>query len=170
MGKIHEISIRGRIAYLISLFVRMLESLGHSVDDWKIIINVLCEYTSDVPLDDWLYKMAEYLPKSVMEDSLDDAEYITEEEQNICRELYRNAEPCLHKMINLIFEAGTSDMYSRIIGKGEYTIHKVQETIELMNQYDFPVTPMDSFLQYKFEDENAWGEPFDSNSLVRQTF
>ena len=170
MGKIREISIRGRIAYLISLFVSVLESLNYRVDDWKIIINVLCEYTSDDLLDNWLYKMAEYLPKSVMEDSLDDAEYITEEEQNICRELYRNAEPCLHKMINLIFEAGTYDMYSRIIGKGEYTIHKVQEAIELMNQYDFPVTPMDPFLQYKFEDGNAWGKPFDSNSLVRQIF
>ena len=97
MERISEISIRGRIAYLISLFVRMLESLNHNVDDWEIIINVLCEYTSNELLDDWLYKMAEYMPDSVLEDSIDGAEYITEEEQMVCKELYRNAGACQEK-------------------------------------------------------------------------
>lgn len=167
MERISEISIRGRIAYLISLFVRMLESLNHNVDDWEIIINVLCEYTSNELLDDWLYKMAEYMPDSVLEDSIDGAEYITEEEQMVCKELYRNAEPCVHEMVNLIFEAGTYDTYSRIIGRGEYTIHKVQEAISLMNEHGFPITSIKPYLQFEFVDGDGWGEPFDSTILVR---
>ena len=130
------VSIRGRIAYLICIFVQILESL-------------------------------DYLPKSVLEDTLEDAEFITGEEQTICRRLYQNAEPCVHEMVNLIFEAGTCDMYSRIIGRGENTLLKVQEAMELMNRYGFPIPPVDSFLQYKFEERRGWGERFDSTILVR---
>ena len=165
--RLKAVSIRGRIAYLICLFAQMLESLNNKVEDWKIILDALCEFTSNEWLDDWLYKMAEYLPKSVLEDTLDDAEFITEEEQTICRRLYRNAEPCVYEMINLIFEAGTHDMYSRIIGYGEYTLLKVQEAMELMNRYGFPIPPVDPFLQYKFEEHRGWGERFDSATLVR---
>ena len=161
------VSIRGRIAYLICMFVQILESLDYNVEDWKIILDVLCEYTSNEWLDDWLYKMAEYLPKSVLEDTLEDAEFITGEEQTICRRLYQNAEPCVHEMVNLIFEAGTCDMYSRIIGRGENTLLKVQEAMELMNRYGFPIPPVDSFLKYKFEERRGWGERFDSTILVR---
>ena len=70
-------------------------------------------------------------------------------------------------MVNLIFEAGTCDMYSRIIGRGENTLLKVQEAMELMNRYGFPIPPVDPFLQYKFEERRGWGERFDSTFLVR---
>ena len=160
-GMFTGISIRGRVAYLVCSLARMIASCGYNVEDWKLILDVLSELTTRDILDEWLYKTAEYLPDSVLEDTLDDAEYITAEEQAIGQKLYSSCPECITKMVYIIFEVGTSDLYSRIINNSPHTIGKVQEGIELMKQNNVDLVPVEPFMKYKISEGQGWGNQFE---------
>ena len=124
---------------------------------WKFTI---VEY-----IDDWTYEMAEYLPDSIMEDSMEDAEYITEEEFVFCKQLYSNAAADIKKMIQIIFELGTCEVYGNIINNSIHTLEKIKEGILLLKKNNIPLIDVAPFKKYKFSDNNGWGLPFDRNEL-----
>ena len=72
MEYLETISIRGRMAYVICLFERVLIHYNYDKQDWVKVLEKLWEYTYVEYLDDWMYEFAEYLPDSILEDSFDD--------------------------------------------------------------------------------------------------
>lgn len=48
-------------------------------------------YTKIQYLDDWMYEVAEYMPDSILEDAMEDAEYITEKEFRYLYKLYSDS-------------------------------------------------------------------------------
>lgn len=80
MNTFENISIRGRMAYLLCSFKRLLIYYNGAIEDWQILLDKLWKFTNVEFVDDWMYEVAEYLPNSIMADSLEDAEFISEEE------------------------------------------------------------------------------------------
>lgn len=73
-----QISIRGRMAYLIRSFEKMVLHYNFEREGWIMVLEILWAYTSTECLEDWMYEVAEYMPNSILEDTMEDAEYITE--------------------------------------------------------------------------------------------
>ena len=86
--QLKNISIRGRMAYLLCSFENLLLYYHCDKDEWKPVLEKLWAYTKMEYLDDWMYEIAEYLPNSILEDTMEDAEYITEIEFHTLHKLY----------------------------------------------------------------------------------
>ncbi len=67
-----DISIRGRMAYLICSFERLLIHTGINIEEWEMVLDKLWAYTSVDYIDDWMYELAEYMPNCILEDTMDD--------------------------------------------------------------------------------------------------
>ena len=64
MKDLKAISIKGRMAYVICLFERVLIHHNYNKQNWTKVFVKLWEYTSAEYLVDWMYEFAEYLPLS----------------------------------------------------------------------------------------------------------
>lgn len=165
MNEFENISIRGRMAYLLCSLKKLLIYYNYKIDDWELILEKLWKFTIVEYIDDWMYEMAEYLPDSIMEDSMEDAEYITEEEFVFCKQLYSNVADDIKKMIQIIFELGTCEIYGNIINNSINTLEKLNEGILLLKKNNIPLIDVAPFKKYKFSDDNGWGLPFYRNEL-----
>ena len=106
MEELKNISIRGRMAYLISSFENVLLHYNCNKEEWRWLLEKLWSYTKIQYIDDWMYELAEYMPNSILEDTMEDAEYITEEFKYLHR-LYSNSNQEIHLFLKIIFECGT---------------------------------------------------------------
>ena len=134
MYEFQKISIRGRMAYLVCSFKKLLIYYNCDIADWNIILDKLWKYTSVEFVDDWMYEMAEYLPNSIMEDEYKDVEYITEEEFFICKRLYSNVADDIKDMLQIIFELGTCEIYGKLINNSVNTLEKLNEGLLLLKK------------------------------------
>lgn len=165
MNEFKSISIRGRMAYLLCSFKKLLLYYNCSVDDWKIILEKLWKYTSVEYFDDWMYEMAEYLPNSVVEDSLEDVEFISEEEFTFYKQLYLSTEDDIKEMIQIIFELGTCEIYSKIKNNSNSTLEKLKEGVSLLQKNNIKLIDIEPFKKYRYCENNGWGYPFNGKEL-----
>lgn len=165
MYEFYNISIRGRMAYLFCSFKKLLIFYNCIIDDWMIILDKLWKYTSTEYVDDWMYEIAEYLPNSIMEDGLEDAEYITEDEFAVCKELYANIDDDIKEMLRIIYELGTCEIYGRIINNSASTLEKLNEGMLLLKKNNIDLIDVEPFKKYEFSNENGWGFPFEGKEL-----
>ena len=114
MEELKNISIRGRMAYLISSFENVLLHYNCNKEEWRWLLEKLWSYTKIQYIDDWMYELAEYMPNSILEDTMEDAEYITEEEFKYLHRLYSNSNQEIHLFLKIIFECGTCELYSKL--------------------------------------------------------
>lgn len=52
MEKFKQISLRGRVAYGVSCFENVLLALKYNLNDWKIVLNYLWEFTNSSNLEE----------------------------------------------------------------------------------------------------------------------
>lgn len=165
MKDLEAISIRGRMAYVICQFERVLIYYNYDKQDWIKVLEKLWEYTSVEYLDDWMYEFAEYLPESILEDSFDDFEFITTEEYEHLYKLYNESSTDVCCFIKLMFELGSIDLYSKLVDNSPNTLEKIEEVIELLKENEIDNISIEPFKQYSFKERNGWGERFDGRSL-----
>lgn len=67
MEKFRHISMRGRVAYGISCFENAIIALKYDINDWKIVLNYLWEFTNIQYLDDWNDIVVELIPENLTE-------------------------------------------------------------------------------------------------------
>lgn len=165
MMSLEKISIRGRMAYAICLFERLLLYYKCNKQDWIWILEKLWAYTSVEYLDDWMYEFAEWLPDSILEDGLDDFEFITREEYEHLYKLYNRSCLEIRLFIKIIFELGSIDLYSKLTDNSPNTLKKLEEAIDIFKANNINVISIEPFKKYSFEECNGWGERFDGRSL-----
>lgn len=165
MEYLKAISIRGRMAYVICLFERVLIHYNYDKQEWVKVLEKLWEYTYVEYLDDWMYEFAEYLPDSILEDTLEDFEFITSEEYKCLHKLYSESCRDVHRFIKLIFELGSIDLYSRLVDNSPNSLKKIEEAVELLKANGIDNISIEPFRQYSFKERNGWGEKFDGRSL-----
>lgn len=168
MDILEKISIRGRMAYAICLFERLLLHYKCGKQEWGWLLEKLWTYTSIEYLDDWMYELAEYMPDSISEDSPydEDCEFITVDEFNSLYDLYSKSSPDIISFLQLLFELGTIDLYSGLVDNSSKTIKKLNEAINILNNNNIDVIAIESFKKYSFDECNGWGESFDGRSLT----
>lgn len=165
MEVLKSISIRGRVAYLICLFEQLLLYHNCEKEKWINILQKLWSYTTVQYLDDWLYEFAEYLPNSVLEDTMEDAEYITEDEFNYLYHLYSKTSQDILLFLEIIFECGTCELYSKLYDDSPRTLMKVKEGIDILNMNGIALVDVNLFTKFSFDKCGGWGERFEGKNF-----
>lgn len=165
METMKVISIRGRMAYVICLFERLLLYFKYDKKEWTEVLKKLWTYTDVEYFDEWIYEVAEYLPDCILEDSQDAYEFITAEEYEYLYKLYSKSCPEVCAFMDLIYEIGTINAYTILMDNDIKTIKKVEEATNILKSHDIKIMAIDSFKKYSFDQCNGWGERFDGRSL-----
>ena len=160
-----KISVRGRVAYMICSLEKVLLYYNCNKEEWKGLLEKLWLYTSIEFLDDWMYEIAEYMPNSVLEDSLDGAEFISENEYNHLQKLYRKTNSDVLYLVKIIFECGTCNLYSKLRDCSPNTIKCIQQAIEVLKKLDIELIDVKSFEKYAYNECDGWGTPFEGKKL-----
>lgn len=160
-----EISVRGRMAYLLCIFENILIFFNCEKKDWSWILEKLWKYTCIEYLDDWFYEIAEYMPESVMEDNTDEIEFITENELKKLKVLYTNNPGEVNQMLRIIFELGSIDLYSRLQDYSPNTLVKLQEGIDIAIKLGVKLPNKLEFEKYRYSEGNGWGIRFDGRKI-----
>lgn len=165
MKEFENISIRGRMAYLLCLFERTLTFYKYEKDDWNWILDKLWQYTSIQYIDDWMYEIAEYLPENILEDEEYSFEYITKEEYQRLYRIYKKTNEVVRQLMTLIFEVGTMELYSRLMNHSYNTLNKMQEITNILNENEIHTIDTTLFKKYEYSVNNGWGECFNGKQL-----
>ncbi|WP_339284244.1 hypothetical protein [Paenibacillus sp. FSL R5-0486] len=162
--QIKLVSFRGRVAYGISCFENILMVLKYNPNDWRGGLEYLWGFTSTQYLDDWIDVIVELIPENLMEFSLYDEnefERLSEDEFVYLSKLYLNIDNTIVIILRKIYELGISHAYSVIEGYGESSLNSLQKIIFFMNQNNFPLPDIQSFLIYSIKENRGWGDKFD---------
>ena len=160
-----RVSVRGRMAYLLRIFENMLFFLKCEKEEWSWILEKLWQYTNIEYLDDWMYEIAEYMPVSVMEDNMNDIEYISKNELKKLKILYANSPREVNEMLIILYELGTIDLYSKLQDGSPNTLIKLREGIDIAMKMGVKLPDESEFEKYRYTDGNGWGEPFDGSEI-----
>lgn len=165
--ELKNISIRGRIAYLVMSFENLLLYFECDKDEWKLVLEKLWAYTQVEYLDDWMYEIAEYLPSSIMEDTIEDAEYITENEFNTLYKLYSKTNQEIQSFLEIIYECGTHEIYSRLCDNSPMTLKFVEEATDILKTKKINLVDVSELEKYTYQECGGWGTCFDGRFLSK---
>ena len=155
------------MAYLISSFENVLLHYNCNKEEWRWLLEKLWSYTKIQYIDDWMYELAEYMPNSILEDAVEDAEYITEEEFKYLHRLYSNSNQEIHLFLNIIFECGTCELYSKLCDHSINTLKKIEQAVDIMKKNNVDLVDIKPFEKYSFNECRGWGNCFENNKLSK---
>lgn len=167
MEVLRNISIRGRMAYLICLFEKLLLYYNCDKDEWRWVLEKLWTYTNIQYLDDWMYELAEYMPNSILEDTMDDAEYITKKEFEYLYKLYSKSEQEILVFLNIIFECGACELYSKLYDYSPDTLKWLEQAMDILNKNNIDLVDIKPFERYSFSECDGWGICFENRQLSK---
>ena len=165
MEEFEGISIRGRMAYMLCMFENVLLYYRVEKKEWRWILERLWQFTTVQFVDDWLYEIAEFMPDSVLNDTVQGLEFLTEDEFYSLRSIYTNTYEDVLYMIRIIFELGTLEMYSTIRDFSPNTLEKLGEGIEIMQRLGLELISIEPFKKYRFIEGHGWGKPFNGKEF-----
>ena len=106
------------------------------------------------------------LRNSILEDTMEDAEYITEEFKYLHR-LYSNSNQEIHLFLKIIFECGTCELYSKLCDYSINTLKKIEQAVDIMKKNNVDLVDIKPFEKYSFNECSGWGNCFENNKLSK---
>ncbi len=129
LKKFEDILIIDCAKYVIDCFELILVYYKYNLNDWVLVLTHLRNIDKCNYLDDWAYKLVEMFPDCINEFSNynDDNEYLKEDEYYILKDLYKNVDDGIQKILEAIY---------LIICGQLYTINEKadMQTLEQMNE------------------------------------
>lgn len=71
----------------------------------------------------------------------------------------------LYEFMNLIYELGTVNAYTTLIGNDIKTIKKVEEAINILKAYGIKIVAVEPFKKYSYGQCGGWGQRFNGRNL-----
>ncbi len=163
MDDFKNISIRGRVAYLLCSLEKLLIYRNAEPSDWNWVLEKLWQYTDMEWLDDWM--SVELLPECILEDGPEEFELISESEHCKLRELYGKNTDDINRMMEIIHNVGTYELYGSIPEHSPATLAKMQEAVDLLEAEGIDPPDPKPFKEYEFSENRGWGRRFDGKKL-----
>lgn len=169
-----NISIRGRVAFSILCLENVIRHYNVESLPWAFVLEKLWEFTSNSGyLDDWMDVTVEIIPKTVINDTLYltgdfesmDLECITIEQFKCLHDLYSKVDSVLCFIIDKIFSLATGEMYGALRDGAPYNLEHLQEILNMMEQHNIPLPPIEPLKIYSFWERGGWGKHFDRSEL-----
>ncbi|MGB3513539.1 MAG: hypothetical protein WBA93_30880 [Microcoleaceae cyanobacterium] len=167
--KFRDISIRGRIAYMLLCLEALLKKNNDTRQGWDYLLEKFWMYTNIEFLDDWQDIAAELLPDSIEEVSdfeSGEFEYLDKENFYSIKLLYSKINEEHSELIETIYFMGTLELFGALVNNGEQSLKylKKAHTLFKKNQIKFPA--ISSVSRFNFYKNNGWGEPFRREDII----
>ena len=162
------ISLRGRVAFGIGCFENMLLSLHYNVEEWKIVLEYLWQFTSIRYLDDWNGMVSEIIPSNLLEFreyAKHDFEYLDESTFRYLHNLYQNIDEKVDYIMSSIYNIGTSHAYSIIEGFGQQSLEQLELLINYMDKNNIPLPHINDFKKFAITENKGWGNKFNGKEI-----
>lgn len=169
--ELQYLSIRARVALGTLCLEELLKnniSGYNSHKGWKFIINSIWDYTDHSP-SSWHYRMAEITPFSIEEDvSFEEKgiEYLDKDIYLLIRDAYKDTCDDIKKVIDLIFEIGTLDLYSSIAENSPRTLSMLEEVLTITRDNGLLIPSIDRLRKHDISSNNGWGNSFTKYDII----
>ena len=157
-----NLSIRARVAFAILCLEYLLDYFKYDSYKWAVIIDKLWEYTNS-NVGKWHEHLSEMTPFSIEEEiefEKKGCDYISKSKHDELKELYKNVHPDVLRIINLIFEIGTRDLYSSITNSSPDTLLYTNEIIEILKKHKVEIPSTEKLAKYPIDQNEGWGNEF----------
>lgn len=169
--ELKDLSIRARVGMSTLCLEKLLndnfsEEVLHK--GWEYILSSIWEYTEKSP-GNWHYKMAEITPFSVEEDlpfEEKGIEYLDREIYFLIADAYKDTCGDIKRVVDLIFEIGTLDLYSSIVDNSPRTLSMLEEILTIAENNGLRIPSIDIFKDYQITTNNGWGNSFKRSDVV----
>ncbi|WP_315121153.1 hypothetical protein [uncultured Clostridium sp.] len=163
-----KISLNGRVAYGIRCFENTLLFLNYDVNEWRMVLEYLWEFTSIQYLDDWNGIIAEIIPENLLEFKTyeeHDFEYLDEEKFKYLYNLYKNIDEKIDFVMRAIYNIGISHAYSIIVEYEQRSLDELDILINYMTKNNIPLPDVKPIERFSVEENKGWGNKFDGRSI-----
>lgn len=163
-----KISLNGRVAYGISCFENTLIDLNYDVNEWKVVLEFLWQFTSIQYLDDWSGMVSEIIPENLLEFKTyaeHDFEYLDEKNFKYLYNLYKSSDEKIDFVMTSIYNIGTSHAYSIIVEHGQKSLNELEKLIIYMTQNNIQLPDVKAFEEFSIEENKGWGNKFDGRNI-----
>lgn len=165
-----NVSIRGRVSFAIRCFENTLLKLNYNVNEWKMVLEYLWQFTSIEYLDDWEQIMCEIIPGNLLEFRTyeeHDFEILDEKQFRYLYDLYQNIDKKIDYIMSEIYNIVAHHSCSSIEGYGESSLDELYILINYMNNNSIPLPDIEPFEKFSISENRGWGNKFDGKSISR---
>lgn len=168
MKYLKNLSIRSRVAYGILCLEKILNFYHVDIEKWNLLLNELWKYTNS-NVGKWHEYISEMTPFSILEKvefKLKECEYIDQVVHNELLNLYENVDLDVLKIIDLIFEIGTRDLYTSISNNSPDTIKYINEIEEILISKNILLPTTQNLEKFDITQNYGWGNEFTRNQII----
>lgn len=160
-----NISIRGRLAYGIICTQKLFDKYNINYSDYQVFNNffdklwLICEQDN---LEEYEGYINEIVPYSIIERSekdFEDLEYITQEEAQELRDLYKAFPPNILKSMELLSEIAFGNMYGSTGNHSPITYSAIMKLLDCINTENIDLEDIELISVFDFNELHGWGEP-----------
>lgn len=157
-----NISIIGRIAYIIASLERFLE-INDDKSKWEPLLEVLWSFPQyNGGIDDYAYKVIECTPETILDEREDFSafEYFTEEELNYFKKIYTDSKytSVIEYLLQQVNEILSYNLYTTMEPPEEYSLKIIKDTYFYVKELLREQTPsIDDYKKYSIFDHSCWG-------------
>ncbi len=167
MKEFRNVSIRGRVAYMLCALEKLLLYHQDKRDDWAWILEKFWAYTDAEWLDEWQDVAVEFLPECILEDGSEEFERLSAGEYDKLHAFYEETSEDIREMMELVFDVATVELYGGIPEGSPETLKVMEKAKAIFDQAGLTMPDPKPFAQYRFSEERGWGRRFDSRNLSR---
>lgn len=162
MDSFDNISIIGRVAYIIASLERFLE-INDDKNKWEPLFDALWSFPSYKDcIDDYAYKVIECTPESVLDEREDfsEFEYFTESELESFKKIYKESKYTeeIEYFLQQINEILAINLYTTVKPPEEYSLKIVNQIYSHIRALLKDQTPaISDYDKYSIFDNSCWG-------------
>ncbi|GED66263.1 hypothetical protein MKX57_15295 [Lysinibacillus sp. FSL M8-0216] len=165
-----KISLNGRVSFGISCLESTLQYLDYNVDEWRIVLEYLWDFTSVKYIDDWSGIISEIIPENLLEFKFyeeHDFEYLDEKNFEYLYNLYQNIDEKIDFVITSIYNIGTSHAYTKIVEYGQDSLDELEILINYLIENEVPLPDITPFKSLSIDENKGWGNSFVGSRLSK---
>lgn len=163
-----EISIRGRIAYVILCFENYVKSKYPDTDMQPVLKMMWSVVDSSDYIDNSAYRYIEIVPECLFEKdhySTDVFEELTEDEYNGFTKLLNNDDSDLNTIMMSVYDIAMEYAYTVITNNGKETYEYLDRVIGILNDNHIPLPDISKISMSRFSESDGWGHWLDPKKI-----
>ncbi len=164
---IENISIRGRVAFIILCIENVLKCQNHFTK-WNKVLEIFWSQTNSDFVDEWLYKISKVMPESILEDEYVENDVISFIEYSELKVLYDSSPKYLFELMECAFECGTKALYGTVHNNSDETILPVLMCVDIMNRENIELPNIELLKKFNSNENFGWGIQFTKVDIYNQ--
>lgn len=164
----YDISIRGRIAYVILCFENYVKVKYPDIDMQPVLKMMWSVVDSSDYIDNSAYRYLEIVPECLFEKdhyASDVFETLSEDEYNKFVKLLSSDDSDLNTIMMSVYDIAMEYAYTNITEHGKETYEYLDRVISILNSNNIPLPEIDKVGMSRFSESDGWGHCLDPKSI-----